>query len=119
MTSRRNSTRGVGWGAGWKAPYEPPKDVKMGSESKGEPYSYLASAGYCRLALSTVRQATGRHRDTDFSDLFEEPCDVRLDLDANQRAALLEISRTPVTRLVELGIIKPDEGPEETAPGWE
>ncbi len=108
--TKRDPSRGVGWGAGWQPPIQ-----GSNSTPPTEPYSYIKeSPGYARYVLEQAQKALGR-KGTDFSDLFivgpllGAAETYRRSLNINELATLKEISETPPAALRELKIVGKQE----------
>ena len=96
--TKRDPTRGVGWGAGWA----PPPQASEPAQSAARPaYSYLReSPGFTQHVLEQARKNVGKIGGQ-FSDLFEkfprtptqqQARDYFLSLNKNEQAALLELA---------------------------
>ncbi len=100
--NRSDPTRSAGWGGGWT----PPQNDLPPASQRPASYSYLDSAGYCQLTLQKAQVTFGPKGATDFTTaLAKLPKDDKR-FDISERAALLEIARTPLKRLQELGIVR-------------
>lgn len=102
MSTRRDPSRGVSWGGLWS----PPVKASTPAAPPKKTHSYLDSPGYCQLTFQKAEQALGFQ---DMSRLAEAITKLPEDderFDTNERAALMEIARTPLKHLQELGIVR-------------